>query len=136
MKARQFIASLMWLALATAVPGISVQEATAEPRVISTDVCSVLKRPGTFVGRVIRLRGLVYLGVDHMNIGDRACPGRGLELAIMSDRVFNQRDVSQFYAHMNHQGRKGVATVTGLLRSDPHPLTPLVLNIQHVAAWK
>ncbi|WP_168171153.1 hypothetical protein [Rhodanobacter sp. B04] len=103
-----------------------------EPKVISTDVCSVLKTPETFVNQVIRLRGLVYLGEDHMNISDKACPGQGIELVIKSDPVFKQKDVHHFYVQMNHQGRKGIATITGLFQSDPSPLTPYVLNIQHV----
>ena len=103
-----------------------------KPKVASTDVCSLLKAPQAFVNQVIRLRGLIYLGEDHMNISDRACPGRGIELVIKSDPVFKQKDVHHFYVQMNHQGRKGVATITGLFQLDPSPLTPYVLNIQHV----
>jgi len=133
MTIRGFFASLTFLALASASPGLLASATKVETKVISTDVCSVLRRPELFVGRVIRLRGFVYLGVDHMNVADRACAGRGIELAIPSQRVFNQRDVSHFYKQMNHQNRRGAATLTGLLRSDPDPLTPYVLNIQHAA---
>jgi hypothetical protein len=100
--------------------------------IVSTDVCSVLKAPETFVNQLIRLRGLVYLGENHMNISDKACPGQGIELVIKSDPVFKQKDIHHFYVQMNRQGRKGVATITGLFQSDDSPLTPYVLNIQHV----
>lgn len=132
MRTPAFFASLALLALAIVPFGVSASGPAIETKAIPTDVCSVLRAPDMFVGRIIRLRGLVYLGVDHMNVGDRACSGRGIELAITSERVFNQRDVSHFYTQMNHQQRRGVATITGLLRSDPSPLTPYVLNIQHV----
>lgn len=130
MKTLALTASLigfMSISLAT-----SAETMKSQPKIISTDVCSVLKSPETFVNQVISLRGFVYLGEDHMNISDRACPGRGIELVIKSDPVFNQRDVHHFYVQMNHQGRKGIATITGLFQSDPSPLTPYVLNIQHV----
>jgi len=100
--------------------------------VVSTNVCSVLKAPETFGNQVIRLRGLVYLGENHVNVSDKACPGQGIELVIKSESVFKQKDVHHFYVKMNRQGRKGVATITGLFQSDDSPLTPYVLNIQHV----
>jgi predicted ThiF/HesA family dinucleotide-utilizing enzyme len=61
-----------------------------------------------------------------------ACPGQGIELVIKSDVVFDQADVHLFYVQMNRQGRKGVVTITGLFQSDKDPLTPYVLDIQHV----
>jgi hypothetical protein len=100
--------------------------------IVSTDVCSVLKRPQSFVNQVIRIRGFVILGEDHMNISDRACPGHGIELVIKSEATLDHKDIHQFYVQMNHQGRVGIATITGLLQADPDPLTPYVLNIQHV----
>jgi hypothetical protein len=103
-----------------------------KPKVVATDVCSVLGAPETFVNQVIRLRGFVYLGEDHMNVSSIACPGQGIELVIKSDQVVKQNDVHHFYVQMNHQGRKGVATITGLFQADKDPLTPYVLNIQHV----
>lgn len=104
----------------------------SKPKVVATDVCSVLKAPETFVNQVIRLRGFIYLGENHMNISSMACPGQGIELVIKSDSVFKQKDVHHFYVQMNHQGRRGIATITGLFQSDKDPLTPYVLNIQHV----
>lgn len=132
MKPSALTASLVWLWL-TSVPVVaSAATRNAAPEIVSTDVCSVLDSPETFVNRVIRLRGFVYLGVDHMNVSDRACPGRGIELAIKSDPIFKQKDVYHFYMQLNHQGRMGIATITGLLQSDPSPLTPYILSIQHV----
>ena len=119
----------VFLVLLTSAP-FAVAE--GEPNVVATDVCSVLKAPETFVNQVIRLRGLVYLGEDHMNVSSLACPGQGIELVIKSNPVFEQKDVRHFYVQMNQQGRKGVATITGLFQADKDPLTPYVLNIQHV----
>jgi hypothetical protein len=132
MKIHKLTASLAWLALADVSPMVSARAPTVETMVVTTNVCSVLKAPETFVNQVIRLRGFVYLGEDHMNISDSACPGRGIELAITSDRVLKQRDVHRFHTQMSHQERKGIATITGLLRSNPSPRAPYVLNIQHV----
>ncbi len=106
--------------------------AASKPEVVATDVCSVLKAPETYVNQVIRLRGFVYLGEDHMNVSSMACPGQGIELVIKSDSVPKQKDVHQFYVRMNRQGRKGVATIIGLFQANKDPLTPYVLNIQHV----
>jgi len=110
----------------------SLAAAAGKPKVVATDVCSVLEAPETFVNQVIRLRGFVYLGEDHMNVSSSSCPGQGIELVIKSDSVFNQKDVHNFYVQMNRQGRKGVATITGLFQADKDPLTPYVLKIQHV----
>lgn len=110
----------------------SAAMATEKPKPVSTDVCSVLKTPDTFVNKVITLRGFVYLGEDHMSISDQKCAEHGIELVIISDSVPKQRDVHNFYLQMNHQGRKGYATITGVFKSDSSPLTPYVLNIQHV----
>lgn len=79
MRIRGYFASLTFLMLASAPPGALASSAKVETKAISTDVCSVLRSPDRFVGRVIRVRGLVYLGVDHMNVGDKACAGRGIE---------------------------------------------------------
>ncbi len=98
----------------------------------TTEVCSVLKSPQAFVNQVIRIRGFVILGEDHMNISDRACPGRGIELVIKSEATLDHKDIHRFYVQMNHQGRKGFATITGLFQADPDPLTPYVLNIEQV----
>ncbi|WP_213946975.1 hypothetical protein [Luteibacter sp. dw_328] len=67
-----------------------------------------------------------------MNISDRACPGRGIELVIKSEATLDHKDIHRFYVQMNHQGRKGFATITGLFQADPDPLTPYVLNIEQV----
>lgn len=124
--------SVLFLLAATIPLSSSAASLKTGSSVVSTDVCSVLKAPETFVNQVIRLRGLIYLGENHMNISDKACPGQGIELVIKSEPVFKQKDVHHFYVQMNHQGRKGVATITGLLQSGDSPLTPYVLNIQHV----
>ena len=84
------------------------------------------------VNQVILIRGFVLLGEGHMNISDRLCLGRGIELEIKSKATLNHKDIHRFYVQMNHQGRKGFATITGLFQADPDPLTPYVLNIQHV----
>ncbi len=110
----------------------SLAAAAGKQKVVATDVCSVLEAPETFLNQVIRLRGLVYLGQDHMNVSSLACPGQGIELVIKSDPVFKQKDVHDFYVRMNRQGRKGIATITGLFQADKDPLTPYVLNVQHV----
>lgn len=110
----------------------SAEAMRGAPKAIATDVCSVLKAPQTFVNQMIRLRGFVYLGMDHMNISDKKCPGQGIELVIKSEPVFKQRDVHHFYLQMSRQGRKGFATITGIFQSDESILTPYVLNIQHV----
>jgi hypothetical protein len=133
MRSLRYLADLTWLSLVIAPIVVSSAVAQVSSRAVSTDVCSVLKEPETFVNQVIRLRGLVYLGEDHMNISDRACPGRGIELVVKSDQVHKQKDVHYFYIQLNHQGRKGIATITGVLQSDSNPVTPYVLNIQHVA---
>lgn len=132
MRIHELVASIAWLALAGHSVAFCARTETVETKVISTDVCTVLRNPESFVNQVIRLRGFVYFGEDQMNISDSACPGRGIELAITSDRVLKQRDVHRFYVQMNRQERKGIATITGLLRPDPSPLAPYVLKIQHV----
>lgn len=43
-----------------------------------------------------------------------------------------QKDVHHFYVQMNRQGCKDVSTITGLFQSNDSPLTPYVINIQHV----
>ena len=125
------------LIISLAVPLIVLFPASAggvksKPKVVDTDVCSVLKAPETFVNHVIRLRGYVFLGEDHMNISSTLCPGRGIELVIKTEAAMDHRDIHHFYVQMNQQGRRGVATITGLIESDKDPLTPYVLNIQHV----
>lgn len=123
-----FVATIFFGALCHA----SAAEVKSKPKIVDSDVCSVLKAPDTFVNQVIRLRGLVYLGENHMNISSLDCPGQGIELVIRSEPVFKQKDVHHFYVQMNRQGRKGVATITGIFQPDKDPLTPYVLNIQHV----
>lgn len=102
------------------------------PGIVETDVCSVLKTPETFVNHVIRLRGYVYLGVDHMNVSSTLCPGQGIELVVKTEAAMDHKDIHHFYVQITRQGRKGVATITGLFESNKDPLTPYVLNIQHV----
>jgi len=130
MKVIVVIASILIICAAQACASTKTMQ--NESPAISTNVCSVLKAPRDFANKIIELRGFVYLGVDHMNISDKHCAGRGIELVIKSDPVFKQLDVHNFYLQMNRQGRKGFATITGLFQPDSSPLTPYVLNIQHV----
>ena len=132
MNMLRLIPSFTFLCLATISLEVPANTTNVETKVISTDVCSVLKNPQAFVNQVIRVRGSVYLGEDHMNIADRACPGRGIELVIKTEEVLKHKDVHHFYVQMNHLGRSGIATITGLFQQDPNPVTPYVLNIQHV----
>ena len=126
------VSTVAFVALLSASLAAPAGNIKGKSQIVETNVCSVLKAPETFVNHVIRLRGLVYLGENHMNISSMSCPGQGIELVIRAEPVFKQRDVHHFYVQMNHQGRKGVATITGLFQSDKDPLTPYVLNIQHV----
>jgi hypothetical protein len=126
-----FLALTLALLLNASVPA-SAGGVKGKPKVVETDVCSVLETPKAFVNQVIRLRGFVYLGEDHMNISSKDCPSQGIELVIKSDSVPKQKDVHHFYVQMNHQGRKGFATLTGIFEKNSSPLTPYVLNIQHV----
>lgn len=104
----------------------------SKPKVIETDVCSVLKTPEAFVNHVIRLRGYVYLGVDHMNVSSIKCPGQGIELAVKTEAAMDHKDIHHFYVQVTRQGRRGIATITGLFEADKDPLTLYVLNIEHV----
>ncbi|WP_213947065.1 hypothetical protein [Luteibacter sp. dw_328] len=124
--------SITWLCLLSVSFVASAGTVKVETTTISTDVCSVLKNPRAFVNQVIRVRGFVYLGEDHMNIADRLCAGRGIELMIKTEAVMKHKDIHHFYVQMNRQGRHGIATITGLFQLDPDPVTPYVLNIQHV----
>jgi hypothetical protein len=132
MKKSALIGFLTCLLLAVVCHKVSASAVTARTKITETDVCSVLKDPQAFVNKVIRLRGSVYLGEDHMNVSDRACPGRGIELMIKTEAALHHKDIHHFYVQMNHQGRKGLATITGLFETDPHPVSPYVLNIQYV----
>ena len=91
------VLTVSFLVLASASLAVSAGSMKSKPKVVETNVCSVLKTPETFVNEVIRLRGLVYLGEDHMNISSMACPGQGIELVIRVESVFKQQDVHHFY---------------------------------------
>ena len=95
------------------------------------NVCKILARPGDYVNKEVTLRGFVYLGVDHMNISDRNCPGQGIELVIDNDKIFNRPDIQRFYKKLNHFGRKGMVTLTGIFVIEKSPLTPNVLHVHH-----
>jgi hypothetical protein len=96
-----------------------------------TDVCSVLAHPEVFAGREVTMRGFVFLGEDHMNVSDHRCPGKGIELVIEDEHTFNQPDIQAFYKTLNHFGRQGTVTLTGLFTITTDQLTPNVLHVHH-----
>lgn len=109
--------------------------ASADPIAIDapvvTDVCSVLAHPAAFAGKEITLRGFVFLGMDHMNVSDRNCPGHGIELVVDDEATFNRPDIQGFYKALNKFGRQGMATLTGRFVIAPDSPTPNMLHIHH-----
>lgn len=128
---KSVIPMLAVITLATACASQAGSATAHPPAPVSTDVCSILAHPKTFAGHEVTLRGFVFLGEDHMNISDHRCPGRGIELVIEDEHTFNQPDIQTFYETLNHFGRQGTVTLTGLFMVTSDPLTPNVLHVHH-----
>lgn len=124
------ISTVMTMLLMACAPHESA--AASHPNApVATDVCSVLAHPERFNGHEVTLRGFVYLGEDHMNVSDHRCSGKGIELVIEDEHTFNQPDIQTFYKTLNHFGRQGMATLTGLFTITQSPITPNVLHVHH-----
>lgn len=131
MNMKSGIYMLLVTAFVTACASQPGPVAANSPAPIETDVCSVLANPEAFAGHEVILRGFVFLGEDHMNVSDRRCPGKGIELVIEDEHTFNQPDIQTFYKTLNHFGRQGTVTLTGLFTVTTEPLTPNVLHVHH-----
>lgn len=131
MNMESSVSMLLVITLLTACASQPGSATDHQPEPVATDVCSVLAHPETFTGHEVTLRGFVFLGEDHMNVSDHRCPGKGIELVIEDEHTFNQPDIQTFYKTLNHFGRQGTVTLTGLFTITQSPITPNVLHVHH-----
>ncbi len=97
----------------------------------SADLCAILKAPRSYVNDKVTVNGIVYWGVDGINISSKGCPGKPVKLVI-GDKVFNQDDIQSFYKTLSKTGHVGKASVLGKFVILNRQYMPYVIYVEHI----
>ena len=97
----------------------------------STNLCTILKVPNKYADVGVTVDGIVFWGVDNLNISSDKCPGESIKLVI-DDAVFNNEDIQNFYDILSKSNHVGTATVEGKFAVSKIQYPHYIIHVEHI----